>query len=173
MERLFGEEVLNIKVCILGESSSLNQDIGRIISDRVFEADYISVQGVDICTKKLAVNNQEINVILTIIPKNERFEKIRASFYHGAKGFLVLFDKGDSKSFEAVPYWIRNFQENIKINTIGNIIGINTNIEEISFEQGQRLANQLCCGYKESTSTNKSLLSIILHSLVEKIILLY
>ena len=171
MDRLFGEEALNIKICILGENTSLNQDIGRLVSDRVFEADYISIQGVDICTKKIVVNNQEVNAILTIIPKDERFERIRSSFYHGAKGFLVFFDKSDSRSFEAVPHWIRNFQENIKINTIGNIVGINTEIEEISSEQGKRLAKQLYCDYGESTPTSKVQLTAILQSLIEKIIL--
>jgi hypothetical protein len=173
VERLFGEEALNIKICILGENTSMIQDIGRLISDRVFEADYISIQGVDICTKKIIVKDQDINVILTIIPKNERFEKIRASFYHGAKGFLVFFDKSDIESFEAVPHWIRNFQENIKINTIGSIVGINTEIEEITYEQGQRLANQLYCEYGEITPTSKNLLITILQSLIERIILLY
>ena len=170
---MFGEKALNIKICILGENTSMIQEIGRLISDRVFEADYISVQGVDICTKNLIVNNQKINAILAIIPKDERFDKIRPSFYHGAKGFLAFFDKSDIHSFEAVPHWIRNFQENIKINTIGNIVGVNTELEEISSEQGKRLAKQLSCEYEESTLTNKVQFTAILKSLIEKILLLH
>ena len=173
VDRLFGEEAFNIKICILGEITNLNQEIGRLISDRVFEVNYISVQGVEICTKKLIINDQEINAILAIIPRTERFEKIRSSFYHGAKGFLVFFDKGVSESFEAVPHWIRDFQENIKVNTMGQIVGINTEFEEISSEQGERLAKQLSCEYKESNPTSKTQLIAILQSLIEKILLHY
>lgn len=166
------EEEPSVKICILGENTGMNQEIGRMISDEVFETDYISVQGVDICSKKVILDNKEIIVILAIIMEDERSKNFRSSFYHGAKGFVVFFDKGDSKSFEAVPHWIRDFQENVKINAPGFIIGIDTKFEEISIEQGKRLAKQLFCTYAESTPTDKDRITEILSSLVRQIIVI-
>lgn len=163
------EEPPRVKICVLGNNIKLNQEIIRMISDEVFETDYLEVQGVDICTKDIIHNSSDIRLILVIISGNERFENVRSSYYHGARGFVVFFDKGDIKSFETVPHWVREFQENIKVQSHGFIIGIDTQNEEITSDQGKRLAEQLSCIYAESTPTDKTQITDILCSLVNQI----
>jgi GTPase SAR1 family protein len=179
-----------LKVVIIGNSYKLIDRFVRNYADDKFDKNGpASVISPQICTKKVIVKNIPTKLILvyhTYKPFDSRQER---ATYRGASAGLIVFNKSYRKSFEKVTYWVENFRKHIpptltkttwvkgyKKKTDTSItppialLGINTDSEEVSKDEGKATADLLDLPYFEtSTPTFENTKKIFVY-LCEKVI---
>ena len=156
-----------LKFCITGNDTDLNCQIGRYTSEGTFSANYMPTIGVDITSKAITVNNQEVKLIFHTIAGQEVFGKLRRFYYEGSVGNIIMFDKGEYASFTAVNSYYQEYRKVQGTEKPVAILGIITDSEEVTTEQGQHLADQLSCLYVESHPSDKNLLNNLYSQLVK------
>lgn len=102
-----------LKVCILGFPGELKTDWVRRYAEGKFTTDYLPTLGVDITTKQIHVNCNNVKLILVDTASQEFFGKLRPSYYRGASAAIITFDKGDRDSFKAVKKYYYEFKKYI------------------------------------------------------------
>ena len=153
-----------LKICVLGSVSELKTEFIHFFAERKFNFDYVKEVimpkvGVDISTKIINVDDNEVKLILVDTAGQEFFGKLSPSYYQGASAVTILFDKCDRQSFETVPNWLREFQKyigsDVPIALVGLITQCEENSQEILSEEGSKLAAQLNMTYFESSPTDR------------------
>jgi hypothetical protein len=162
-----------IKICLIGSASAkLKTRFIRRYADEKFDANRLPTLGVDITTKKIVnIDGSSTKIILVDTAGQEFFGKLRPNYYRGATGAIIIFDKGDIKSFTDVPKWLKEFRDNIEEKipesikkkyyshqpppdpTPVAILGLITETEEVTLKEAQTLADQLEIAYFECLPT--------------------
>lgn len=101
------------KICIIGIPDKLKTTMVRIFTEGKFSQDYLPSLGVDITTKQIQINNNNVKLILVDTSGKEFFGKDRPSYYRGASAAIITFDKGDRDSFMTVKKWYKEFVNEI------------------------------------------------------------
>ncbi|MFW9780545.1 MAG: hypothetical protein ACFFE8_17015, partial [Candidatus Heimdallarchaeota archaeon] len=96
--------------------------------------------------------------------------KLRPSYYRGASAIIILFDKGDRSSFEAVSDWFDEIKQYLRHVIPTALVGIKSGVDTISTEEGERVAQELGFHYFESLPNSKIRVFRIFKFLVRKII---
>ena len=159
-----------IKICILGRNSEINIQFGRLIATGFFDKDYSPTLGVDIPTRKIIVNGDTIKLIIVVTAGQEFFDELRPNYYRGASAAILLFDKGDRKSFEGISDLFNEFKQHIPHKVPITLVGVKTESEKISKEEGQQLAQELGLHYFESYPISKIRALRIFKFLARKVI---
>lgn len=157
-----------LKFCITatsGKNTDLVCQIVRDTAEETFTKNYMPTIGVDIASKVVTVNDQEVKLILHTLAGQEHFGKLRRFYYEGSIGNIIMFDKSDPASFAAVPYYYQDYCQIQGSEKPVVILGITTNSEKILLQEGQHLAAQLGCLYFESHPSDKILLPILYEEL--------
>jgi small GTP-binding protein len=158
------EEYL-LKICLIGNTKFKTNAI-RHFAEGKFETNYLPTLGVDITTKKIQINDSRVKLILVDTAGQEFFGKLRPSYYRGASACSIFFDKSDLKSFESVPDWLAEFREHIpEVSIPLALVGLITNSEHVTAEDGQNLAKKLNMHYYEIRPTLLTQISRIFHDL--------
>ncbi|MHA1944854.1 MAG: Rab family GTPase [Candidatus Hodarchaeales archaeon] len=159
-----------LKICILSRNSEISSQFGRLIATGFFDKDYSPTLGVDIPTRKIIVNGDTIKLIIVITRGEEFFGKLRPNYYRGASAAILLFDKGDRKSFEGISDLLNEFKQHIPHKVPITLVGVKTGSEKISKEEGQQLAQELELHYFESYPISKIRVLRIFKFLARKVI---
>ena len=160
-----------VKICITGSDWKLNQTIGRMSAENVFDDDPSPTIGVDITTKKMIVDNNEVKLILNNLPGQEVFGRPRRRYYEGSIGCVIIFNKNNNwASFDAVPQRHQDYQKDQGTDKPVVILGVTTDSEEITTEEGERLAKTLKCLYFETALTDKNQIETVFHKLTKRAI---
>ncbi len=145
-----------LKVCISGRITNMICQLVRNTAEGAFSMNYMPTIGVDIASKVITVNDQEVKLILHTTAGQEYFGKLRRFYYEGSSGCIIIFDKGDRASFDTVQYWYQDYREVQGVEKPIAILGVITDSEEVTTEQGQQLADDLDCLYFESHPSDKN-----------------
>ena len=96
------------KIVLLGDpgvgKSSL---ITRFVHNR-FQASYLMTIGVDILSKQLFVDKDEVLFLISDIGGQERFASVREKFYRGARGCFLVFDLTRNNTLSSIKEWINH-----------------------------------------------------------------
>ncbi|MFX0207544.1 MAG: leucine-rich repeat domain-containing protein [Candidatus Hodarchaeota archaeon] len=159
-----------LKICIIG-STKHKSGLVRQFAQGKFETNYLPILGVDITTKKIQINDNHLKLILVDTAGQEFFGKLRPSYYRGASACSIFFDKSDSKSFESVPDLLAEFRKHIPDMSIPlALVGIITNSEHITSEDGQNLARKHKMHYYETKPSLPKQISRIFHDLSRQVL---
>ena len=159
-----------LKICIIGSNTKLNQTFGRITADNVFERDDLPTLGVDIPTKRITVGITPVKLIIVITAGQEFFGKLRPSYYRGASACIIVYDKGDIDSFKEVSSFYKRFIKYVAHSVPIGIVGIKTNTERITVEEGKKLAKELQCQYFEIKFADKKGIEQVFHKLAKQVV---
>ncbi|NHJ02358.1 MAG: hypothetical protein EAX86_09510 [Candidatus Heimdallarchaeota archaeon] len=154
-----------LKIPIIGENTLLNAKFGRLTAEGKFNENSFPSYGVEIVTKKIRVEEDNVKLILVIVAGS------CPNYYRGASGCVILFDKGTVKTFTQVTRWLAEFRKSIPEVTIPiAIVGVKTEDQEelITPEEGQQLAEKLQIAYYETTLTDKAHVEYILTEISKK-----
>jgi small GTP-binding protein len=163
-----------LKICILGNSDPLKSTIVRSFAENKFDTGYLPSLSVDITTKKITLDDIKVKLILVDTAKQEFFRKLRPSYYRGTSAFIIIFDKCDHQSFETVPEYLVEFQKYIQPAIPGALVGLITQCDhssqEISTEEGHKLAAHLNLVYFETKPSDRLQVEEIFLYLTRKVI---
>ncbi|MHA1836168.1 MAG: Rab family GTPase [Candidatus Odinarchaeia archaeon] len=143
------------KVLLLGDSAvGKTTLVNRFIQGK-FSSDYKMTIGVDIMSKNINLNGNEVVLSIWDIAGQDRFRSFRSVFYRGASGALLIFDLTRTSSFENLTNWIDELHSYTKVGIpkiiIGNKLDL-VNMRMVKKEDGIKLAQQYNSMYLETSA---------------------
>lgn len=159
------------KVCIVGSDTELTQQFGRLTATDTFTTDYLPTLGEELCRKKMKVDNRQVDLHFFILHGNDFFKTIRERRYSYIPICPFPFNKGKKESFEKILQYYAEYKRVVKKPRTIALVGIQSDDEEITTEEGQRLADQLNAAYYETAINDKQQISQIFYELVRKFLI--
>lgn len=164
------EDRLPVKICIIGSCFDLSQKLVRLNTDRLTNSKFFLTTGSEISEKRMKLKERFYRLILNVLSGKEFFVKLRPSSYRGSSGCLILFDKGDLASFKVVSNWYQDFRKTVSNSSVPiGIIGIQSEHEAVTTDEGKLLAEQLKVVYYETAINDKEQVNHILYNMLESI----
>ncbi len=149
------------KICAIGSPSSPKTSLIRRYAENKFDKNYLPTLGVDITTKKITIENNNIKLILVDTAGQEFFGKLRPSYYRGASACMIFFLIEDKQSIAAIPNWIMEFRKHVPSKDIPILLlGIK------NYPQKTQKVTKL--SDKNTVRPQKGKLSPILHFILRK-----
>ncbi|MFX0170361.1 MAG: Rab family GTPase [Candidatus Hodarchaeota archaeon] len=145
-----------LKICAIGSGSVGKTSLIRRFAEGKFETNYLPTLGVDITTKKIQVDKNQIKLILVDTAGQEFFGKLRPSYYRGASACLIMFALNDKNSFENVPDWLAEFRKHIPDPSIPIALAGNkkdlVDKRQVTADEGEMMAKTHGMTYKETSA---------------------
>ena len=126
-------QMRRVKILILGDSGVGKSSLIMRWTADTFSANIIGTVGVNFKTKKIVINNENIQVQVWDTAGQEHFHKITTSYYRGAHGIMLVYDVSDSRTMDNAEYWIKNIKahasETVHVALIGNKADLRSSAE--------------------------------------------
>ena len=158
-----------IKLLLIGDSGVGKSCLLLRYSDDSFTSSFITTIGIDFKIKPIMVRDSKAKLQIWDTAGQERFRTITTAYYRGAMGILLVYDVTDEASFNNVSNWMRqidqNAAENVNRILIGNKSDVSSHERQVTFEQGQNLADNYGIKFfetsaKENHNVDKAFYSI-------------
>ena len=163
------------KIVIIGESGCGKSSLLTQFINSNFDSNQTLTIGVELATKIVKIQNENIKLQLWDTAGQEVFRSITVNYYRGVAGALIVFDVTNKESFNKLSYWIEEFTklgpENVEIIIVGNKIDLKNRV--ISYEEAIKFAQNYNVEYIESTSKDYKLCKHVFFRLAQKIKIKY
>ena len=117
-------QMRRVKILILGDSGVGKSSLIMRWTADTFSANIVGTVGVNFKTKKVYMNNENIQVQVWDTAGQEHFHKITTSYYRGAHGIMLVYDVADARTMDNAEYWIKNIKahasDTVRVALIGN-----------------------------------------------------
>ncbi|MFX1515573.1 MAG: Rab family GTPase [Promethearchaeota archaeon] len=132
-----------LKICSAGSYQVGKTSLIRRYAEGKFIHDYLPTIGVDITTKKITVDGNQVKIVLVDTAGEEYFGKIRKTYFEGAFGCIIVYDITREDTFTELDRWISDFRgvvgDEAEISIIGNKIDLEE-LRSVTTKQGQKIA---------------------------------
>lgn len=105
--------MISKKICLLGAFAVGKTSLARRFVESCFDEKYQTTIGVKIDKKVVAVNDQEIQLIIWDMEGRDEFTELNVSYLRGASGYLLVADTTRPDSLEVVKELQRNVEESL------------------------------------------------------------
>ena len=116
----------------------------------------ITTIGIDFKIKTIELDGKRVKLQIWDTAGQERFRTITTAYYRGAMGILLVYDVGDSDSFENVRNWMRQIDqhasESVNKVLIGNKCDVEPSARQVTHEQGEELAKSFGIKFFETSA---------------------
>jgi small GTP-binding protein len=136
---------LILKICAAGSYGVGKTSLIRRYAENKFSSSYTPTIGVDITTKRVTVDRNQIKLLLVDTAGQEYFGKIRKTYFEGAFGCIVVYDITRRESFLELDRWISDFRDAVGERALISIIGNKIDLENsrtVSSEEGKNFTEQ-------------------------------
>ena len=134
------------QIVLLGSDSVGKTSIIIRYIENTFHFNYLSTIGIDFKTKIIKMENgEQIKLIITDTPGQERINSINKNYCHMAHGIIIVYDITRSDSFKDARNWIYYIRNNISTKVPILLVGNKIDIEEhrnVSIEEGKNMAEE-------------------------------
>ncbi|MHA1121868.1 MAG: Rab family GTPase [Candidatus Heimdallarchaeota archaeon] len=104
---------LIFKIVIIGDPAVGKTSIRRNYLGETTVKEYIYTIGADFATKKLKISkNLSVQYQIFDLAGQQKFDKVRASFYSGVQAAILVYDITDNNTLRNIPKWIRETKKN-------------------------------------------------------------
>lgn len=166
------DEVIKIKVMLLGESQIGKTSIIQRYVKNNFNLSYITTVGVDFQLKTLHLNNKTVKLQIWDTAGQERFKNITKNYFQSSDGFIIGYDITSRSSFINVSTWLNEIREyapeEIQKILIGNKCDLSE--REVSTEEGKKLAEENGMKFYETSAKNDINVKEVFESITQDII---
>ncbi|XP_003964146.1 ras-related protein Rab-23 isoform X2 [Takifugu rubripes] len=94
-----------IKVVVVGNGAVGKSSMIQRYCKGIFTKDYKKTIGVDFLERQIAVNDEEVRLMLWDTAGQEEFDAITKAYYRGAQACVLVFSTTDRESFQAIDSW--------------------------------------------------------------------
>jgi small GTP-binding protein len=105
------------KICITGDAAVGKTSTVIRWSRGWFRQDYQLTVGVQHYSRTVEVGEPDsltlIKLLVWDLGGQDTFKMIRANYYSGAMGIVFMFDQNRKETFESLPKWIKEAEENV------------------------------------------------------------
>ncbi|MHA1731280.1 MAG: GTP-binding protein, partial [Promethearchaeota archaeon] len=119
-----------------------------------FQESYKMTIGVEFAVKLIEIAGNKTKLQIWDTGGQERFSYVRPLYYRGAMGALVLFDVTNRESFDHVPNWLEEVNQNVgevPMVLVGNKADL-VDERQVTFEEGKAMADRFGMLYLESSA---------------------
>ncbi len=145
-----------LKICAIGSGSVGKTSLIRRFAEGKFTTNYLPTLGVDITTKQVQVDDNNIKLILVDTAGQEFFGKLRPSYYRGASACLIMFSLSEKPSYDAIPDWLAEFRKHIPEASVPIALAGNkkdlVDQRQISTDEAYTLAKSYDMTYSETSA---------------------
>jgi GTPase SAR1 family protein len=159
-----------LKIAITGSNTSSNANFGNQTADNKWTLEQLSTLGCIIPTKKIMIESIQVKLILLVVAGEENFAKQRPQLYRGSVAGIIIFEKKDQKAFTLVSAFHKEFKKVLLDSVPIAIVGIHSNTENVSEDEGKQLADRLKCHYFETDLTDNTQIEEIFRVLARQVI---
>ncbi|MBK5114368.1 MAG: GTP-binding protein [Candidatus Heimdallarchaeota archaeon] len=104
---------LIFKVVIIGDPAVGKTSIRRKYLGETTNKEYIYTIGADFATKRIKLsNNLSVQYQIFDLAGQQKFDKVRATFYSGVQAAILVYDITDNNTLRNLPKWIREAKKN-------------------------------------------------------------
>ncbi len=149
------------KVVMIGAGGSGKTALVNRFLTQKFTAEYIGTIGSQFGIKTVRVKNTEghdvaVKMVIWDLAGQQRFDFIRASYYRGCRGALLVYDVTSKSSWRELPHWIEETESalghRIPIILLANKVDL-VNERIIDTEMGMKFADEhRLVGYFETSA---------------------
>ena len=162
-----------IKVILVGEmgtgkTSLINTAIGLSFQDKL-----PSTTTNSIVNKVMEIKGKKYSINLWDTIGQEKYRSLTKIFMKGAKVVIFVYDITSRHTFTELDFWFKSTQEIINEKIIMGIIGNKSDLflkEEVSEEEGRKLAKAKGFEFALTSAKNSSIFCEFLEKLVKKYI---
>jgi len=101
------------KIVLLGDGAVGKTSIREQYLGKGFKEGYSMTIGADFCVKRVQLSD---NLVVTFqiwdLAGQQRFDVVRAVYFKGTSGALLVFDVSNPRSFENLPSWLNELTKN-------------------------------------------------------------
>ena len=137
-----------IKAVLIGDGAVGKTSIRRNYLGEEFIEGHLATIGVDLATKRVLFNQDVVKFILWDLAGQPTFEKVRANYYHGCTGIILVYAVTDRESFDNASKWLVEAYKNMgplpPTIIIGNKIDLRrlATSDCVTAEEGQAFAER-------------------------------
>lgn len=145
------------RIILIGDSGvGKSSIILRYLQDD-FKEKFPCTAGVEIGTKTLTIDGEEIKLQIWDTAGQERYRNVTKSFFKSALGVLIVFDLTSKESFKNLEEWFnlidQHAPEDVSICVLGNKIDLKKEITVKHEEINQFLENKIAKYYEVSAKS--------------------
>jgi Ras-related protein Rab-11A len=119
------------KIVLLGDSGVGKSNLVFRFTKNEFNKDSKSTIGVEFATKTVQIDdNKLVKAQIWDTAGQERYRSIASSYYRGAVGALLVYDVTDRNSFNHVPMWLKEVEENAEKDCLIMLVGNKMDLTE-------------------------------------------
>jgi small GTP-binding protein len=145
------------KIVMLGDGAVGKTALTLRFTENYFEADYKRTIGSDFAIKRIELPELDTNVVLQVwdLAGQERFEVVRAGFYRGARGGLLVYDVTRKRTFINIDRWKEEANKNSGREVLMVVVANKVDLEDsrvVTKEEGMEYAERNGYLYVESSA---------------------
>lgn len=160
------------KIMLIGESSIGKTSFISRYTSNTFKLEYLSTVGIDFQIKNLQLNGKNIRLQIWDTAGQERYRNITKNYFQSSNGFVIAYDITNKKSFDCIINWIEEIDQNAPVESKKILVGTKCDKEgrEVTFEEGQELANEHQMKFFETSAKDNTNISETFETLTTEIL---
>ena len=100
------------KVVLIGDGGVGKSTLRRRFMGETFKAQYIMTIGADFSAKVIELGGRRVKFVIWDLAGQPHFKEVRADFYRGASGALLVYDITRRETLQNAPSWMEEFTRN-------------------------------------------------------------
>jgi small GTP-binding protein len=145
----------NIKIVFLGEPNvGKTSIITRYIKEH-FTTDHKTTIGGTFQSKHLQIDGTENSLLVYDKAGQEIYRCLAPLYFRNAQVGIIVFDITDRKTFQEIPYWMKQIKDKCDKIPIVHICGNKSDLEEerkVEYKEGKEFAFQNNAEYSETSA---------------------
>ncbi len=134
-----------IKINSVGSFRVGKTSLIRRYTENTFSEDYLPTLGVDITVRRMTVKNERVRLVLMDTAGEEKFGRLRSTYFEGSLGCIAVYDITNRESFEALDRWIEEYRNVAGNDAFTTIIGNKNDLErqrKVSTADGKKFGQK-------------------------------
>ncbi|MHA2368961.1 MAG: Rab family GTPase [Candidatus Hodarchaeales archaeon] len=137
------------KIVLLGDPAVGKTALRNRFMGKSFTARYMVTMGADVSTKAIEIRESNLKFQIWDLAGHPRFNSVRAMYYRGAVGALLVYDITRAETHDNVLNWLNELKNNsgkgvVPLILLGNKIDLRDEVSSgTTPEDGQNLAQSL------------------------------
>jgi small GTP-binding protein len=101
------------KICLLGDGGVGKTSLRERFLGKGFQSGYILTIGADFAVQDIIVNSEQIKFQIWDLAGQQRFSAVRALYYKGSHGAILVFDRTRPESLYNLENWKKELFTNV------------------------------------------------------------
>jgi len=101
------------KICLLGDGGVGKTSLRERFLGKGFQSGYILTIGADFAVQDIVVNDEQVKFQIWDLAGQQRFSAVRALYYKGSHGAILVFDRTRPESLYNLENWKKELFTNV------------------------------------------------------------